>query len=324
MNGSPVPLVFGPVPSRRLGKSMGINNIPAKNCSYSCVYCQVGRTTRLRIDRQRYHDPNLIFSEVSDRLASARNSGERVDFLTFVPDGEPTLDAKLGREIALLKTLGVPIAVITNSTLLWRADVRKDLAAADTVSVKIDSVQEAIWRRMNRPHGSLHLSRILDGISTFAAEYQQTLITESMLVRNLNDSETQLRELAAFIGTLRPSRAYLSVPTRPPAESSVRCPSEAALVIAHQLLSATGTSAEVLSGYEGNDFVSIGAFESDLLGITSVHPMRRDAVESLLSRSNSSWNAIESLIHRGALVKTSYRGAEYYLRRFGSRRENQP
>ena len=152
MPASDVRYSFGPVPSRRLGKSLGINNIPAKVCTYSCVYCQVGRTTAMPLDRRLFYPPEEIFRDVQGRLAKAKEASETVDYLTFVPDGEPTLDINLGKAIMLLKSLDVPVGVITNGSLLWRDDVREALGKADWVSLKIDAVQEGIWRQINRPH----------------------------------------------------------------------------------------------------------------------------------------------------------------------------
>ncbi|MEJ2097833.1 MAG: radical SAM protein, partial [Deltaproteobacteria bacterium] len=117
-------IAFGPVPSRRLGRSLGINNIPPKVCSYSCVYCQVGKTRRMKVDRSPFYDPQEIYRDVKKKIAKAQKKGESVDYLTFVPDGEPTLDVNLGNEIELLKSLGPKIGVITNGSLAWRKDVR--------------------------------------------------------------------------------------------------------------------------------------------------------------------------------------------------------
>jgi wyosine [tRNA(Phe)-imidazoG37] synthetase (radical SAM superfamily) len=118
-------ITFGPVPSRRLGRSLGINNIPPKVCSYSCVYCQVGRTLNIQVERRTFYETEKILEEALDRAIKALGIGEAIDYLTFVPDGEPTLDENLGRTIELLKPLGIRIAVITNGSLIWREDVRR-------------------------------------------------------------------------------------------------------------------------------------------------------------------------------------------------------
>jgi wyosine [tRNA(Phe)-imidazoG37] synthetase (radical SAM superfamily) len=132
-------IAFGPVPSRRLGRSLGINNIPPKVCSYSCVYCQLGRTLKMQVERQAFHLPEEILVAVQKKVNSVKAAGESIDYLTFVPDGEPSLDINLGHAIELLRPLGLPIAVITNASLIWREDVRTDLRKADWVSLKVDA-----------------------------------------------------------------------------------------------------------------------------------------------------------------------------------------
>ncbi|HEM61046.1 MAG TPA: radical SAM protein, partial [Chloroflexi bacterium] len=211
-------LVFGPVPSRRLGRSLGINNVLAKICSYSCVYCQLGRTIKMSAERQEFYPPEEVVAAVTQRVEEARETGEQIDYLTFVPDGEPTLDINLGREIELLRPLGIPIAVISNSSLIWREDVRTELMGVDWVSVKVDAVREDVWRRVDRPHGSLSLDAILAGLRKFASAFPGELATETMLVRGVNDRPEYLVEVADFLSRLHPYAAYLAVPTRPPAE----------------------------------------------------------------------------------------------------------
>lgn len=311
-----MPLSYGTVPSRRLGKSLGINNIPAKLCSYCCIYCQVGRTTKLQIERQFVYDPDAIFEDVQRRLTAAAAAFEAVDYLTFVPDGEPTLDVNLGLTIEKLKSLKTPVGVITNSSLLWREDVRRDLIDADWVSLKIDAVQEPIWKRINRPHGDLRLPLILDGILDFAKSFKGKLVTETMLIRGINDHDSAVTAVAEFLHRVQPSTAYLSIPTRPPAETSAGIPDELAITRAHQLLSEHVEHVEYLIGYEGNAFVSTGDIEADLLSITAVHPMRRDAVMELLTRSGASWSVVDRLLAQKDLVEINYEGHVFYLRRF--------
>lgn len=312
---------YGPVPSRRLGKSLGINNIPAKVCSYSCVYCQVGRTTQMEDERRSFYKPEDIFRDVRNRVAKAKQASEQVDYVAFVPDGEPTLDVNLGNEIKLLKTLEVPVAVITNSSLLWRDDVKEELGEADWVSVKIDALEEGLWRRVNRPHQALRLSSILDGLQAFSKTFDGKLVTETMLVSGLNDSDDCLREVAGFIQRLEPSRSYLSVPTRPPAMSSVCAPAEEILNRAYQLFAEKVKRVEYLIGYEGNDFAVTGDIERDLLGITAVHPMRKEAVTAFLSRAGVLWEVVDRLVARGDLTEIEHDGHIFYLRKFSKDRE---
>ncbi|MHA1145240.1 MAG: radical SAM protein [Candidatus Helarchaeota archaeon] len=135
-------IAFGPVPSRRLGRSLGINNIPPKNCTYSCIYCQLGRTKKVKIRRQQFYEPSELVAAVQNKVDDVKKRGDAIDFLTFVPDGEPTLDLNLEREIELLKPLGIKIAVISNATLIWDGEVRHVLSQADWVSLKVDAVSE--------------------------------------------------------------------------------------------------------------------------------------------------------------------------------------
>jgi wyosine [tRNA(Phe)-imidazoG37] synthetase (radical SAM superfamily) len=310
-------IAFGPVPSRRLGCSLGINNIPPKTCTYSCTYCQVGRTTRMQVERQPFYDPGEVLYAVQDKISKAEKAREPADYLTFVADGEPTLDANLGREIALLKPLGIPIAVITNSSLVWREDVREALLNADWVSLKVDAVEENAWRQIDRPHGMLKLAAILDGMLRFGRDYAGTLVTETMLVAGLNDGEGHLRQVAGFLARLRPATAYLSIPTRPPAEAWVQPPDEEALNRAYQVLSEQVERVETLLGYEGDAFAFTGNVEEDLLGITAVHPMREDTVDAFLARAGAGWSTVRRLIERGQLIETVYKGRRYYGRKVG-------
>jgi len=134
--------VFGPVPSRRLGKSLGVNNIPHKICSYSCIYCQVGKAVKMQVQRQEFYKPEDLADEVRTVLNHFQKKEEYPDYITIVPDGEPTLDAKLGKLIELLQVRGIPVAVITNASLIPYSGVQSDLLKADYVSLKIDSVTD--------------------------------------------------------------------------------------------------------------------------------------------------------------------------------------
>jgi len=308
-------IAFGPVPSRRLGRSLGINNIPPKICTYSCVYCQLGRTMKMQVGQSAFYEPVDITRAVQDKVEKATEVGESIDYLTFVSDGEPSLDLNLGREIESLQSLGIKVAVITNSSLIGREDVRENLMQADWVSLKMDSVQEEIWRRINRPYGTLRLNSILDGALEFSQAFIGELATETMLVAGINDGERHLKEVANFLACLQPAVAYLSIPTRPPAEEWVRAPDEAAINQAYQILSEKVEQVECLIGYEGDAFAFTGNIEEDLLSITSVHPMREDAVSEFLARAKADWPVVHNLVEQDQLIETEYEGKRFYMRR---------
>lgn len=291
---------------------MGVNNIPVKSCSYSCVYCQVGRTPKTEVKRRSFFSPEEIYSSVSNRLELVNQRRERVDYLTIVSDGEPTLDQNLGVVIEMLKSLSYKVAVITNSSLLPRPDVQEELSSADLVSLKVDAVDEAVWRRINRPHPSLNHSLILESMAEFAGHYSGELLTETMLVQGLNDSPESLQELAAFLGRISPCRAYLSIPTRPPAERFARPPDIDSLSRAREIVSREVGQVEILGSDEGDLFSLAGSAEESLLALLAVHPLSETALRSLLAREGVSWAALQRLVERGSLKRVEYGGQIFY------------
>ena len=314
--GGDIMLTFGPIPSRRLGRSLGINNIPPKICTYSCVYCQIEKTSNMKIQPQVFYPPYKVFNEIQEKVEKSREKGESIDYLTFVPDGEPTLDINLGKEIKLIKSLGIKIAVISNSSLIDQKQVRENLKEADLVSLKVDSVEEEAWRRVNHPHRNLRLKSILDGILEFSRIFKGKIITETMLIKNINDDSQHLKKVADFLAKLKPSRSYLSLPIRPPADSWVKSPSEEVVDQSYNLFKEKLDHVECLIGYEGNAFAFTGEVEEDILSITSVHPMREEALKDFLKRAKSDWSTIIKLINKGQLVETEYEGNKFYIRKF--------
>jgi wyosine [tRNA(Phe)-imidazoG37] synthetase (radical SAM superfamily) len=316
-------IAFGPVPSRRLGRSLGINNIPPKTCSYSCVYCQLGKTSKITVNRQAFYHPYDILKEVRRKADNATVRNERIDYLTFVSDGEPTLDINLGKEISILKKIGTPIAVITNASLLWQKDVKEDLLEADLVSLKLDAVSETLWRGINRPHKGLRLNLILEGMREFAENFEGTVFSETMLIDGA-DYEGEFKRIAEFLRELKKlDKAYIAIPTRPPTEKWARPAKEEDLNAAFQVFSEKlgANRVEYLIGYEGNAFAFSGNVEENLLSITAVHPMRKEAVEAFLKKDCTNWRAIEKLLEENKLIELEYEGSKYYMRKLPSRRK---
>jgi wyosine [tRNA(Phe)-imidazoG37] synthetase (radical SAM superfamily) len=306
-------IVFGPIPSRRLGRSLGINNIPHKVCDYSCIYCQLGSTNYMSIKRREFFTPNYIYSEVVKKVNQLQNAGEKIDYITFVPEGEPTFDINLGKTVEKLKELKIKIAVITNSSLIWVREIQNDLMKADLVSVKIDSVFENIWKKINRPHGILKLKKIIQGIEEFASRFSGKLITETMMVKGINDSIESIYKTAEFIKQIKPEKAFILVPTRPPTELWVKSPDLNLLAAAFQIFYSIIGNAELLTETEGTKFSFSSDVENELLSILTVHPMHIRAVEEFLSKSNSNWSLVKSLIDKNILQATDYSGSTYLL-----------
>ncbi len=307
-------VVFGPVPSRRLGRSLGINNIPPKECSYACVYCQLGNTIKLVVERKEFYSTEQIVEEARELINKVDSDANKINYLTIVPDGEPTLDLNLGKTISALKQFNIKIAVITNSSLLDNKNVRADLLDADWVSIKVDTVNENMWHKIDRPHGKLNFTSILKGVKLFSEEYSNYFAVETMLVKGLNDSDEELEAISDFVKTLNPDKTYLSIPTRPPADDSVEAPDEERLNRAYQIFTSKGINAELNTGYEGNEFSSTGNLGENILNITAVHPMREDAVDDLINKDNGHWRDVEYLVTSGKLIKSEFNGNVFYLR----------
>lgn len=204
--------------------------------------------------------------------------------------------------------------MITNASPLFREDVRAALRQADWVSLEVDAATEGTWRRINRPHKGLSTAAIREGMVEFAREFRGTLATETMLVAGINDAPGELAAVAAFLAELGPRIAYISVPTRPPAEPWVRPPEEGALLRAHQIFADLLSRVELLIGHEGDAFAATGDPVADILSISAVHPLREDALRALLARDKADWSVVEALLREGRLLELEYRGYRFYLR----------
>ncbi len=309
---------FGPVTSRRLGRSLGVNNVPYKACTYSCVYCQLGRTLDMGLDRREFYDWRAVVEDVVETLNAL---GGAVDYVTFVPDGEPLLDARLGSEVrAVRERTGRPVAVLTNASLLFREDARADLAEADLVSLKVDSVDESTWRRVDRPNPRLRLGEVLAGIEEFARSYGGRLVTETMLVHGMNADPAGLARTAEFIARLRPYRAYLAVPVRPPAEAFVRPPGPEELVAAYSAFAERlgEGRVELLNMPEPPPPSAAGGDPAAwLLSVVAVHPLRLEhALSSLRGLAERPEDVIADLERRGLVRLVEYGGARFVTRSF--------
>src|SRR5512136_826559 len=192
--------VYGPVASRRLGFSLGVDIIPFKTCTLDCVYCQLGSAGKTTVRRGSFFPPEAILAQIKEALGS----GQRIDVITFSGSGEPTLSKDLGLLIrAIKKMTAVPVAVLTNGTLLGRADVRRDLAAADIVVPSLDAVPASLFRRVNRPHASLDNRRIIDGLVRFREGFPGRIRLEVMLVKGVNDSPEALEAIRRAVARIR-------------------------------------------------------------------------------------------------------------------------
>lgn len=272
--------VYGPVPSRRLGRSLGIDPIPLKTCNWNCVYCQLGRTRPLTLERKDYFPPQDILDEVAMALADCQ-SGD-IDWVTFVGSGEPTLHASIGWMIRQIKELtDVPVAVITNGSLLYLPGVRHALSAADAVLPTLDAGSSARYRKINRPHPDHRLCQLIDGLVSFRAVYKGKLWPEVMLVRGLNDTKEALLDLAMAFHKIKPDRIHLNIPSRPPVETWVQPPTREGLMRAAAILGDVAQVVQPAQGEFGRDPTEdlVGA----VIQIITRHPMCQAELESTLA-----------------------------------------
>ncbi len=236
--------VYGPVPSRRLGKSLGIDLVPFKTCTYNCIYCQLGRTTRKTVQRQDWVAPDMVLEQLSIEL------NKPCDTITLAGSGEPTLHSRIGELIGGIKEItDVPVAVLTNGSLLSLVDVRRDLLQADIVLPSLDAGNETLFRHVNRPHREIRFENMVQGLVDFRSCYEGQIWLEIFLLGGVNGLPASMEEIAAIAEKISPDRIQLNTVTRPPAEpfamqvpeSLMRC-----------LAPAFHGKAEIIADFKGN------------------------------------------------------------------------
>lgn len=266
--------VFGPVPSRRLGQSLGIDPIPFKTCNWSCIYCQLGRTSEFTTERREFYPADEIVAGV--RAAVVAHEPGEMDWITFVGSGEPTLHAGLGRMIRDVQAFTqIPVAVITNGSLLCREDVRQELTAADAVLPSLDAGSAHLFRRINRPARQLTFEEHVSGLVTFRQAYKGRLWVETMLLKDLNDTDEALADLATVLRRIEPDQVHITLPTRPPGEPWVQPADDEGLLRASALL---GEISHVLPPTEEGNF-DLSGYDNivdAILGVITRHPMREE------------------------------------------------
>lgn len=283
--------IYGPVPSRRLGSSLGISPIPEKTCNYSCVYCQLGRTDKLKNKREEFFKLEDIIEELKEY--DVENS--TVDVVTIVGEGEPTLYSKLGELIIEIKKItNKLVAVITNGALLSDAQVRKELMEADIVLPSVDAYSEEIFKKIDRPYGKLKFDEITEGLQIFAKEYKGQLMIETMLVSGINDSEEDIAGFKKYLSTFEYDKLYINTPVRPPAEADIKAVPREKLEYAVEELN--GICIDVLAS--GNFYSDVTDTYEAVLSITSRHPMSQFELKGFLDSRDLSEKELKDLYDR--------------------------
>lgn len=294
--------VFGPVPSRRMGRSLGISPIPKKTCNYSCVYCQLGRTNKMTNKREEYFLLEDILSEFD-----SHHDEDSYDVITIVGEGEPTLYSRLGELIVEIKKRSKkPVAVITNGALLYDKNVRSELMNADIVLPSLDSYNEEMFKRIDRPYGRIKFDEVWEGLVDFTNEYKGQIYMEIMLMNRVNDDEKSLLEFKKLLEQIKYDRLYINTPVRPPAEEYIEESSKESIQKAVEILK--GVSIDMLS--------SVG-FSSDIeddyqavISIIGRHPMNQFEIRSFLeSRENKDIDKLmQQLSEDDKVQKMDYKG----------------
>ncbi len=301
--------LFGPVPSRRLGQSLGVSPIPPKTCNYSCVYCQIGRTTHFTNVRQDFFPKEEILLEIKSFIESTNN----YDYITFVGEGEPTLCKSLGWIIRATKELTEkPIAVITNGALLYDSDTRKDLLAADVVLPTLDATTQELFKKINRSIKQLTIDKIIQGMLDFRSEFSGQIWMEVMLVKGLNDDPDTISKIKTVLEKLNCDRVYVNVPIRPPAEHWVKIPDkDRILEICKELKAYNIAHYESVTGFQldkENDL------ESQILKITTRHPLREVQIVSMLDLSKQEViSLLEKMAIKGKIKQIEYNNEIFWI-----------
>lgn len=227
------PCIYGPVPSRRLGRSLGIDLVPFKTCTYDCIYCQLGRTTNKTVHRREY----VHTAEVLDQLRRKLAVEQRFEHMSLAGAGEPTLNSGLGSLIAGIKKMtDIPVAVFTNSSLLWMPAVQDDLMEADLALPSLDAGDRMLFRHVNRPHPDISFDRMVDGLATFANRFHGEIWLEAFLLGGVTGIPDEVEKISAIVRSMKLSRIQMNTVARPPAESFAMPVSDAQMAALKTLL----------------------------------------------------------------------------------------
>lgn len=302
--------VFGPVPSRRLGRSLGVDLIPFKSCTFDCLYCQLGPTPVKTTGEQDSVPLDAVIEELRQKLDA------RPDYITLGGSGEPTLYARIGELIERIHALtDIPVAVITNGSLLWRKEVRSRLSRADVVLPSLDAGDEETFRLVNRPHEDISFARLVEGLIAFREEYRGQYWLEVLLLSGLTDSRERVRRIADTAGRIRPDRVQVNTCIRPGADASARMVNRERLI---ELAGLFTPPAEVIADYR-NDVshppAGSGAGRAEILGMLARHPCTASDVAAALGiGQEEAARQLEELVREGAVGRSkTEEGATHYM-----------
>jgi wyosine [tRNA(Phe)-imidazoG37] synthetase (radical SAM superfamily) len=301
--------IFGPVPSRRLGRSLGVDLIPYKTCTLDCIYCDLGRTTNKTTSRQSFVSPKEIRRELELTLSVL---DKKPDFITLSGSGEPTLNNNIGQIIRGAKeTTSLPVAVLTNSSLLSLEEVRNDLSEADVVLPSLDAITPALFEYINRPYASLRIEEIISGLIQFRKQYRGKIWLEILFCRGVNDGKDEVEKLKKVIKKIEPDRVQLNTPVRPPAEDFAF---PLTLGQLEEIRKTLGDKAEIIPEFTaplGEEFNSIE--DTEILNLIKRRPCTAEDISKALGlHLNEVVKCLEKLLKEGGVHYRMYEHRGYY------------
>lgn len=297
---------FGPVPSRRLGRSLGLDLIPFKTCTYDCIYCQLGRTTEKTVERKPWVDLDAVLESLQEKLPS------KPDYITLGGSGEPTLHCQIAELIDRIKAItNVPVAVLTNGSLLWKADVRRQLAEADLVVPSLDAGDETMLRLVNRPHDDISFELMLEGLIDFRHEFRGQYWLEVFLLGGYSALPDDFAKIVQCVDRIKPDRIQVNTVARPPAETYAMAVSPQRL---HRLASDFHPPAEVIADFHGvHSQMEFAAGREEILDLLRRRPCSIAGIaDGLGMHRNEVVKYVEDLTTQEQLEKTTTAGEVYY------------
>ncbi|MFW6335316.1 MAG: radical SAM protein [Desulfosalsimonas sp.] len=313
-------LIYGPVPSRRLGLSLGVDLVPYKTCTFDFIYCQIGRTAQTTTERRPYVEPEMILSELKLRL----EEGAAPDFITLGGSGEPCLNSEIGRIIKQIRQISdIEVAVLTNGSLLWSGQVRAELAEADVVLPSLDAYDRETFRKINRPDPCISFDAMIGGLAEFRKVYSGRIWLEIFIVRGINDTEEAMAAFRSHVEKIAPDKIHINTAVRPTAEDYAGQVSGQRL---ERLASVLGHGAEVVAEFrESSDAVKEKETDSRILDMVSRRPCTASDIAAGLGIEETFVERRMSEFSDSGIVETKKsRGRIYYLKKFEIREQNMP
>jgi len=308
-SGTKIKYVYGPVPSRRIGRSLGVDLVPFKICNYDCIYCQLGRTTSKTMERKEYISPELILRDLHDKLSS----GDKPDYITISGSGEPTLNSSLDEVISKIKKMtDIPLAVLTNGSLLHLSEIRKSCCEADLVLPSLDAGEKSMFKHVNRPCKEIEFDEMVEGLIKLREEYDGRIWLEVFLLGGVNSLNSDVMKIKTRIDKIKPDKVQINTVARPPAENYALRVDYPQLVESCKLL---GDNAEIIAGFTGQcryDQSSIS--KNDILTLISRRPCSlEDIARGLNAHPNEIIKYIDTLISNGIVEEMRHSGKIFYF-----------